>query len=128
MVKNLPANAGDIRDSVLIPVRKIPWSKKWQPTPEFSSGKFHGQRSLAGYCPRGHRVGHDSVTKSTNSNDASSVSALVCQSEGEKAAWVGMGSGKCDEAPLASECAETSRAQDCALTAVLLGRTTDSDV
>ena len=42
--------------------------------------------------------------------------------------WVGMGSGKCDEAPLASECAETSRAQDCALTAVLLGRTTDSDV
>ena len=40
---------------------------------------------------------------------------------------MGMGSGKYDEAPIASECAETSRAQDCALTAVLLGRATDSD-
>ena len=30
-------------------VRKIPWSKKWQPTPIFLPGKFHGQRSLAGY-------------------------------------------------------------------------------
>ena len=27
-------------------VRKIPWSKKWQPTPVFLPGKFHGQRSL----------------------------------------------------------------------------------
>ena len=31
------------------------------------------------------------MTKSTNSNDASSVSALVCQSEGEKAALGGDG-------------------------------------
>ena len=30
-------------------VRKIPWSRKWQPTPVFLPGKFHGQRSLAGY-------------------------------------------------------------------------------
>ena len=28
-------------------VRKIPWRRKWQPTPIFLSGKFHGQRSLA---------------------------------------------------------------------------------
>ena len=28
-------------------VWKIPWSRKWQPTPEFLSGKFHGQRKLA---------------------------------------------------------------------------------
>ena len=27
-------------------VRKIPWSRKWQPTPVFLPGKFHGQRSL----------------------------------------------------------------------------------
>ena len=29
-------------------VRKIPWRKKWQPTPVFLPGKSHGQRSLAG--------------------------------------------------------------------------------
>ena len=28
-------------------VRKIPWRKKWQPTPEFLPGKSHGERSLA---------------------------------------------------------------------------------
>ena len=36
-------------------VRKIPWSKKWQPTPVFLPGKFHGQRSLSGYSPWGHK-------------------------------------------------------------------------
>ena len=32
-------------------IGKIPWSRKWQPTPVFLRGKFHGQRSLAGYRP-----------------------------------------------------------------------------
>ena len=32
-------------------VRKIPWRRKWQLTPVFLSGKFHGQRSLTVYCP-----------------------------------------------------------------------------
>jgi len=27
-------------------VGKIPWKRKWQPTPVFLTGKFHGQRSL----------------------------------------------------------------------------------
>ena len=36
-------------------VRKIPWSRKWQPIPIFLPGKFHGQRSLAGYSPWGHK-------------------------------------------------------------------------
>ena len=36
-------------------VRKIPWRRKWQPTPVFLPGKFHGQRSLVGYSPRGHK-------------------------------------------------------------------------
>ena len=30
-------------------VRKIPWKRKWQPTPVFLPGKFHGQRSLVAY-------------------------------------------------------------------------------
>ena len=28
---------------------KIPWSTKWQATPVFLPGKFHGQKSLMGY-------------------------------------------------------------------------------
>ena len=40
-------------------VRKIPWWRRWQPTPSFLPGKSQGQRSLVGYSPRGHRVGHD---------------------------------------------------------------------
>ena len=36
-------------------VRKIPWRRKWQPTPVFLPGKFHGQRSLAGYSLWGHK-------------------------------------------------------------------------
>ena len=36
-------------------VRKIPWRKKWQSTPVFFSGTSHGQKSLAGYNPRGHK-------------------------------------------------------------------------
>ena len=32
-------------------VGKIPWRKKWQPTPVLLPGKSHGQRSLVGYSP-----------------------------------------------------------------------------
>ena len=39
-------------------VGKMPWSKKWKPTPLLMPGKFHGQRSLAGYNPRGRRESH----------------------------------------------------------------------
>ena len=56
VAKNLPANAGDAREVVSIPgVRKIPWSRKWKPTPVFLPGKSQGQRSLGGYSPRGHK-------------------------------------------------------------------------
>ena len=37
-------------------IRKIPWRRKWQPIPLFLPGKFHGQRSLAGHSPCGHKV------------------------------------------------------------------------
>ena len=36
-------------------IRKIPWRRKWQPTPGFLAGKSHGQRSLVGYSPGGHK-------------------------------------------------------------------------
>ena len=48
MVKNLPNNAGDIRDRLDPWVGKIPWKRAWQPTPVFLPGESHGQRSLAG--------------------------------------------------------------------------------
>ena len=35
--------------------RKIPWRRKWQPTPVFCLEKSHGQRSLVGYSPWGHK-------------------------------------------------------------------------
>ena len=40
-------------------VRKISWGRKWQATPVFLPGKFHGQRSLVG----SQRVGHDWVNE-----------------------------------------------------------------
>ena len=33
-------------------VGKMLWRRKWQPTPVFLLGKYHGQRSLAGYDPQ----------------------------------------------------------------------------
>ena len=32
--------------------RKIPWNRKWPPTPVFLPGEFHGQRNLEGYSPQ----------------------------------------------------------------------------
>ena len=34
-------------------VGKIPWRRKWQPTPALLLGKFHGWRGLIGYSPWG---------------------------------------------------------------------------
>ena len=36
-------------------VGKIPWKRAWQPIPVFLSGESHGQRTLAGCCPWGHK-------------------------------------------------------------------------
>ena len=34
---------------------KISWRRIWQLTPVFLPGKFHGQRSLVGFSPRGRK-------------------------------------------------------------------------
>ena len=36
-------------------VRNIPWRREWQPNLVFLHEKFHGQRSLAGHSPWGHK-------------------------------------------------------------------------
>ena len=51
VVKNLPANAGDIRDAGSTPGSGRSLKKEWQPTPVFLPGESHGQRSLTGYSP-----------------------------------------------------------------------------
>ena len=37
------------------PCGKIPWRRRWQPTPVFLPGESNGQRSLVGYSPWGHK-------------------------------------------------------------------------
>ena len=49
MVKTLPAPGFDPS------VGKIPWRRAWQLTPVFFSGESHGQSSLVGYGPQGHK-------------------------------------------------------------------------
>ena len=39
---------------------KIPWGRKWQPTPVFLPGKFHEQESLAG-CRQWSRKESDTI-------------------------------------------------------------------
>ena len=53
MVKNLLANAGDARERCGFDhcVGKIPWRRKWEPTPVFLPRESHGQGSLAGCSP-----------------------------------------------------------------------------
>ena len=52
--KEFACNAGDLGwDHPW--VGKIPWRRKWQPTPVFLLGEFHGQRSLVSYSPWGHK-------------------------------------------------------------------------
>ena len=53
VVKASARNAGDLGS---IPGSgKIPWRRKWQPTPVFLPGESHGQRSLLGCSPRGRK-------------------------------------------------------------------------
>ena len=49
VVKNLPAMQETQIWSLGVERRK--WRRKWQPTPVFLPGKFHGQESLVGYHP-----------------------------------------------------------------------------
>ena len=55
-VKNLPAMQ---EDQGLIPgLGRFPRRRKWQLTPVFLPGESHGQRSLVGYSPWGHKAGN----------------------------------------------------------------------
>ena len=49
MIKNTPAIQEMQKTWVQSLGQEDPWNRKWQPTPLFLPGKFHGQRSLLGY-------------------------------------------------------------------------------
>ena len=53
-------------------VGKIPCRRKWQPTPVFLPGESHGQRSLVGHSPWGH--------KESDTTEATSHARLMLQS------------------------------------------------
>ena len=68
-------SASNEEDLGLIPgfnlwVGKIPWRRKWQPTPVFLTGESHGQRTLVGYSPQGRK--ESDTTWATSSNLISS--------------------------------------------------------
>ena len=55
LVKDLPANAGDIKDIVPSLGWKDPLEEGMATRSNILPGESHGQRSMAGYCPWGHR-------------------------------------------------------------------------
>ena len=58
-------------------VRKIPWRRKWQPTPVFLPGESHGQRSLGGYSPRGHKESDMTEVLSMHARKMMSYSSCI---------------------------------------------------
>ena len=54
VVKNPPANAGDMRLGFDPWVETVPCRRAWQSTPVFWPGEFHRHRILTGYSPKGH--------------------------------------------------------------------------
>ena len=58
-------------------VEKIPWSRKWQPTPVFLPGESYGQRSLLGCSPWGHKA-----SDMTDATEHSQPSHLSSQARG----------------------------------------------
>ena len=61
MVKNLPANAGDVSDlGSILGLGRSPGGGHGNP---LQSGESHGQRSLVGYGPWGHK--ESAVTEGT---------------------------------------------------------------
>ena len=55
-------------------IGKIPWRRKWQPTPIFLPEKSHGQRSLAGYSLQGHKELDTTEHTHNNNKDLSGIS------------------------------------------------------
>ena len=76
-------NAGDAKTLRFDPwVGKIPWNRKWQPTPVFLPGESHGGKSLVGYSPWGHK--ELDTTKLLHFNIGLYIYLPLCASWGQK--------------------------------------------
>ena len=98
MVKNPPANAGDTRDSGLIPgLGRSPGVGNGNSLQLFLLGKSHRQRSL-GYCPRATKESNMTKCLSTHTLDLNSVFwglytkgvSLGLQTDFKMGLWIGL--------------------------------------
>ena len=74
-IKHLPAMQETWFD---LKIGKIPWRRKWQPTPVSLPGKSHGLRSLAGYSPWGGKE-LDATKQLTHTKQSCRLSSLLIQ-------------------------------------------------
>ena len=58
-------------------IGKIPWRRKWPPTPVLLPGKSHGQRSLAGYIPWGRKELDTLSLSSINTNFCKHILEII---------------------------------------------------
>ena len=54
-------------------VGKTTWRRAWQPTPVFLPGESHGQRSLVGYSPWGHKESNMTEWLSTHTQPITNI-------------------------------------------------------
>ena len=64
-------------------VGKIPWRKEWHTAPVFLPRKFHGQRSLLGYNPGGHKESDMTEQLSTHTEHAHTLIISVDTNKGK---------------------------------------------
>ena len=69
-------------------VGKIPWSRKWQPTPVFLPGESYGQRSLVGYSPKGCKKLDLTEQLSTHRVIVIAIKELFSQDQRNYGAWL----------------------------------------
>ena len=85
VVKNVPANAGDMRHGFSPWIGKVPRRKAWEPTPVFLPGESHGQRSLVGCSSQGHKQSDTTeTTKHTHTHPVTNTTELLSRFNGFK--------------------------------------------
>ena len=93
-------------------VGEIPWRWAWQPTLVFLPGESHGQRSLVGASPWGHKELHTiEVTYHTGSNAATLRRVLLLQGsrKGDTCSFSAVPLSLCETSALATESCLISR-------------------
>ena len=59
-------------------VGEIPWRRVWRPAPVFLPGESHGQRSLEGYSPWGHKESDTSERTCTGTEQENRFQREAC--------------------------------------------------